>query len=121
MTAVIGSAAMLLDWEHAKTPESEEIQIIATLFPKVSQSIDSAQYFTMLIGLLNPTGWMSPQVHCSSRSRDRSIGAPTLVSLSLSLPFPFILSLSFLSIGSFLSFVSIALAFRRRLIRLLRA
>ena len=119
MTAVIGSAAMLLDWEHAKTPESEEIQIIATLFPKVSQSIDSAQYFTMLIGLLNPTGWMSPQVHCSSRSRDRSIGAPTLVSRSL--PFASILSLSFLSIGSFLSFVSIALAFRRRLIRLLRA
>ena len=38
MTAVIGSAAMLLDWEHAKTPESEEIQIIATLFPKVGQT-----------------------------------------------------------------------------------
>lgn len=37
MTAVIGSAAMLMNWEHAKTPESEEIQIIATLFPKVSQ------------------------------------------------------------------------------------
>ncbi|GAA5901638.1 uncharacterized protein JCM6883_000347 [Sporobolomyces salmoneus] len=34
MTAVIGSAAMLMNWEHAKTPESEEIQIIATLFPK---------------------------------------------------------------------------------------
>ncbi|GAA5896182.1 hypothetical protein JCM6882_008512 [Rhodosporidiobolus microsporus] len=34
MSAVIGSAAMLLDWEHEKTPESEEIQIIATLFPK---------------------------------------------------------------------------------------
>ncbi|GAA5872505.1 hypothetical protein JCM8547_006932 [Rhodosporidiobolus lusitaniae] len=34
MSAVIGSAAMLLDWEHERTPESDEIQIIATLFPK---------------------------------------------------------------------------------------
>lgn len=35
MSAVIGSAAMLMDWEHERTPESDEIQIIATLFPKV--------------------------------------------------------------------------------------
>ncbi|BGP45698.1 RNA polymerase C-22 sterol desaturase [Rhodotorula kratochvilovae] len=34
MSAVIGSAAMLLNWEHERTPESDEIQIIATLFPK---------------------------------------------------------------------------------------
>lgn len=34
MSAVIGSAAMLMDWTHEKTAESEEIQIIATLFPK---------------------------------------------------------------------------------------
>ncbi|BGP67982.1 Cytochrome P450 61 [Rhodotorula toruloides] len=34
MSAVIGSAAMLMDWEHERTPESDEIQIIATLFPK---------------------------------------------------------------------------------------
>ncbi|GAA5977138.1 hypothetical protein JCM11641_001312 [Rhodosporidiobolus odoratus] len=34
MSAVIGSAAMLMNWEHERTPESDEIQIIATLFPK---------------------------------------------------------------------------------------
>jgi C-22 sterol desaturase len=34
MSAVIASASMLLNWEHEITPESEEIQIIATLFPK---------------------------------------------------------------------------------------
>ncbi|KAL8280890.1 hypothetical protein RQP46_006569 [Phenoliferia psychrophenolica] len=34
MNAVVGSAAMLMDWTHEKTPESDEIQIIATLFPK---------------------------------------------------------------------------------------
>ncbi|GAA6033424.1 hypothetical protein JCM8097_006744 [Rhodosporidiobolus ruineniae] len=34
MDAVIGTAAMLLDWEHKLTPESDQIQIIATLFPK---------------------------------------------------------------------------------------
>ncbi|GAA5990567.1 hypothetical protein JCM10908_003134 [Rhodotorula pacifica] len=34
MAATIGTAAGLMDWVHEKTPESEEIQIIATLFPK---------------------------------------------------------------------------------------
>ena len=34
MCATIGTAAGLMDWVHEKTPESEEIQIIATLFPK---------------------------------------------------------------------------------------
>ena len=35
MSAVIGSAALFLNWEHEVTPLSEEIEIIATLFPKV--------------------------------------------------------------------------------------
>ncbi|GJN88232.1 hypothetical protein Rhopal_001197-T1 [Rhodotorula paludigena] len=34
MSAVIGTAATLLSWSHERTPESDEIQIIATLFPK---------------------------------------------------------------------------------------
>ncbi|TNY20659.1 cytochrome P450 [Rhodotorula diobovata] len=34
MSAVIGSAALFLNWEHEVTPLSEEIEIIATLFPK---------------------------------------------------------------------------------------
>ncbi|KAI5475960.1 C-22 sterol desaturase [Pseudohyphozyma bogoriensis] len=34
MSAVISAASMMMDWTHEKTPESDEIQIIATLFPK---------------------------------------------------------------------------------------
>ncbi|KAM0749617.1 cytochrome P450 [Meredithblackwellia eburnea MCA 4105] len=34
MSAVLGSAAMMMDWTHEKTPDSDNIQIIATLFPK---------------------------------------------------------------------------------------
>ncbi|SCV72585.1 BQ2448_4122 [Microbotryum intermedium] len=34
MTACLGTAALLMDWEHEKTAESDEIQIIATIFPK---------------------------------------------------------------------------------------
>jgi len=34
MSAVIGSAAVLMDWTHEKTPESDDMQIIATIFPK---------------------------------------------------------------------------------------
>ncbi|EIN13415.1 cytochrome P450 sterol C22-desaturase [Punctularia strigosozonata HHB-11173 SS5] len=31
---VLGSAVALMDWEHVRTPQSEEVEIIATLFPK---------------------------------------------------------------------------------------
>ncbi len=31
---VLADAAVLMDWEHVTTPESEKVQIIATLFPK---------------------------------------------------------------------------------------
>ncbi len=34
MTATLGTAVALMDWEHKKTPESDDIKIIATLFPK---------------------------------------------------------------------------------------
>lgn len=50
MSAVIGSAALFLNWEHEVTPLSEEIEIIATLFPKVrlartlSRLIDRRMY-----------------------------------------------------------------------------
>jgi C-22 sterol desaturase len=30
MACVMGNAAMLMDWEHVKTPESEDTQMIAT-------------------------------------------------------------------------------------------
>ncbi|BGP53575.1 RNA polymerase C-22 sterol desaturase [Rhodotorula sphaerocarpa] len=34
MSAGIGTAAGMMDWEHEVTEESEEIKIIATIFPK---------------------------------------------------------------------------------------
>lgn len=34
LTAVIGTAAVLLNWEHEVTPMSDKVQIIATIFPK---------------------------------------------------------------------------------------
>lgn len=34
LAAVIGSASVLMDWEHDKTPESDEAQVLCTLFPK---------------------------------------------------------------------------------------
>lgn len=34
MTALIGAASVLMDWEHIVTPESQNVQVIATIFPK---------------------------------------------------------------------------------------
>lgn len=34
MTATLGTAAMTMDWKHERTAESDEIKIIATIFPK---------------------------------------------------------------------------------------
>ncbi|WFD33730.1 sterol 22-desaturase [Malassezia cuniculi] len=34
LTAVIGTASVLLNWEHEVTPLSDKVQIIATIFPK---------------------------------------------------------------------------------------
>ncbi|KAF8588441.1 cytochrome P450 [Ramaria rubella] len=34
MACVLGTASVLMDWEHVITPESDKVQIIATLFPK---------------------------------------------------------------------------------------
>lgn len=34
LAAVIGSASVLMDWEHKVTPESSETQVLCTLFPK---------------------------------------------------------------------------------------
>jgi C-22 sterol desaturase len=41
MTAMIGKAALELDWVHHATSRSEEIKVFATLFPMVSQSSPS--------------------------------------------------------------------------------
>lgn len=34
MTAVMGAASVLLNWEHERTPLSDKVQVIATIFPK---------------------------------------------------------------------------------------
>ncbi|KAN0063041.1 RNA polymerase C-22 sterol desaturase [Thecaphora frezii] len=34
MAAVLGTASVLLDWEHERTPQSDQIEVIATIFPK---------------------------------------------------------------------------------------
>ncbi|KZT52959.1 cytochrome P450 [Calocera cornea HHB12733] len=31
---VVGTASVLMDWQHVATPQSEKVQIIATIFPK---------------------------------------------------------------------------------------
>lgn len=32
---MIGKASLFLDWEHHRTPLSDEIKVFATIFPKV--------------------------------------------------------------------------------------
>lgn len=39
MAAMIGKAALEMDWKHHATPKSEEIRVFATLFPEVSHSM----------------------------------------------------------------------------------
>ena len=34
MTALIGCASVLMNWDHIQTPESQKVQVIATIFPK---------------------------------------------------------------------------------------
>ncbi|CAD6903160.1 unnamed protein product [Tilletia controversa] len=34
LTAVLGTASVLMDWEHEITPLSEQVEVIATIFPK---------------------------------------------------------------------------------------
>lgn len=34
LAAVIGSASVLMNWEHERTKESDQVQVIATIFPK---------------------------------------------------------------------------------------
>ncbi|TIA87037.1 hypothetical protein E3P99_03441 [Wallemia hederae] len=34
MTALIGAASVLMDWDHIVTPDSNNVQVIATIFPK---------------------------------------------------------------------------------------
>jgi len=34
MAMAMGTAAILMDWDHLKTSDSEKTQLIATIFPK---------------------------------------------------------------------------------------
>lgn len=44
LQGMIGKASMLLDWEHYPTDKSEEIQVFATIFPKVSPSLSRSNF-----------------------------------------------------------------------------
>jgi C-22 sterol desaturase len=41
MAAMIGKAALELDWRHHATERSEKIKVFATLFPMVSKALKS--------------------------------------------------------------------------------
>ena len=36
LIGMIGKASMFMDWKHIATPESEDIEVFATIFPQVS-------------------------------------------------------------------------------------
>lgn len=38
LMAMVGKASMELDWEHAPTPQSEDIKVFATIFPQVRRA-----------------------------------------------------------------------------------
>jgi C-22 sterol desaturase len=52
MTAILGKAALELDWVHHATPRSEEIKVFATLFPMVSSLTTHFQECACLSGQL---------------------------------------------------------------------
>ena len=57
MTAMIGKAALELDWVHHATGRSEEIKVFATLFPMVGRDQSAVlEDEDLLINLLTPTG-----------------------------------------------------------------
>jgi len=49
MAAMIGKAALELEWEHHATPLSEEIRVFATLFPMVSSSSKASVPLTAVL------------------------------------------------------------------------
>lgn len=34
LAATLGTASVLMDWEHKVTPDSNEVKVIAAIFPK---------------------------------------------------------------------------------------
>lgn len=34
LAATLGTASVLMNWEHSRTPLSDEVQVIAAIFPK---------------------------------------------------------------------------------------
>jgi len=44
LALMIGKASLMLDWKHHATPLSEEIQVFATIFPKVCSRMDTRRY-----------------------------------------------------------------------------
>lgn len=66
MAAMIGKAALEIDWKHHATELSEEIRVFATLFPMVSVICDLwliGPYFRSRVELTLKVGWMSTGVY----------------------------------------------------------
>jgi hypothetical protein len=73
MAAMIGKAALELDWTHHATKRSEEIKVFATLFPMVSASKWPGLCNSFLTDFENRMNvhWFSPNVHKSVPSYSR--------------------------------------------------
>jgi C-22 sterol desaturase len=56
MAAMIGKAALELDWRHVPTERSEEIKVFATLFPRVSPTYSCLMCVRSLL-LTDGEGW----------------------------------------------------------------
>lgn len=53
MAAMIGKAALELDWRHHATEQSDEIRIFATLFPMVSIDFERSSHLAWLVNRAN--------------------------------------------------------------------
>jgi sterol 22-desaturase len=51
LALMIGKSSLLMNWKHHPTPISEEIKVFATIFPKVSLTIDPGPPIFRLIWL----------------------------------------------------------------------
>ena len=74
MTAMIGKAALELDWVHHATKRSEEIKVFATLFPMV-RLLDHEQSY---LCVANSIGWLSIGFYQQVVGNDTLIQKPAL-------------------------------------------
>jgi hypothetical protein len=75
LTATLGTASVLMNWEHERTKDSDEIQVVAayvTPFPSCARHVEAEQRFN-LQRLADkqylPQGRLAAKVFCSCSSR----------------------------------------------------